>query len=119
MYDVRASHKKRDARTEPMWLELLLDVFADTWLLFRSADRPLNGDPPRRHPYESRTALRTRLPSFLVKRGIAAKGRDCETVGGRHLWYNKYGIHSACYHCRVVRPGQLWKRTPFEVGQDS
>src|SRR5215213_8026627 len=90
-----------------MWL--LIDLLLDA-LLFLERDPPLRGDPPPRHPYESRTAVRMRLPSFLIKCGIAAKGRDCESVGAAHLWYNQDGTHSACYHCKVVRAGRLWQQ---------
>ena len=42
--------------------------------------------------------------------GVAAKGADCESVGGKHWWYRRDDVSSACYHCEVVRPGQLWKQ---------
>lgn len=61
------------------------------------------------HPYRWRTWLRTRLPWFLIDLGFAAKGEDCEAVGGRHRWYNIDNESSGCYHCGVVRPGQLWR----------
>jgi hypothetical protein len=64
-----------------------------------------------RHPYAWRTALRRRMPSFLIKMGIAAKGDDCEAAGSNHEWYNHDDVQSACYHCRVFRPGQLWRQT--------
>ena len=90
-----------------MWL--VSDVLYELlWLL--TAEPTISGDPPPRHPYESRTALRSRLPWFLINLGVAAKARDCETAGAKHAWYNQDGTHSACYHCKVVRPGQLWKK---------
>jgi len=46
----------------------------------------------------------------LIDMGFAAKGKDCEAVGANHHWYNRDNTSSACYHCEVVRPGQLWKR---------
>jgi len=60
------------------------------------------------HPYAWRTKLRQRLPWFLIDLGIAAKGRNCEFVGAPHKWYNCDDSRSACYHCRVIRDGQLW-----------
>jgi hypothetical protein len=45
----------------------------------------------------------------LINLGIAKKGRDCEGVGAEHHWYNIDNKTSGCYHCRVVRDGQLWK----------
>jgi hypothetical protein len=56
--------------------------------------------------YRWRTALRKRLPWFLVNLGIASKGRhDC----GAHDWYQASGAEDRCYHCEVgVRhPSQL------------
>ena len=62
------------------------------------------------HPYRWRTWTRTWLPYFLVNRGAAAKGENCEDVSGEHWWYNRDNESSGCYHCEVVRPGKLWKR---------
>lgn len=61
------------------------------------------------HPYRWRTWLRASLPWFLINRGVAAKGEDCEKVGAKHWWYKSDDLHSACYHCNVVREGELWK----------
>ena len=63
------------------------------------------------HPYRWRTWLRGHLPWGLINLGLAAKGEDCERVRGRHHWYNVDHKTSGCYHCGVVRPGQLWKKT--------
>jgi len=60
-------------------------------------------------PFRRRTRLRTKLPWFLINIGIASKGKDCELVGGHHEWYNIDNKNSGCYHCEVVKPGQLWK----------
>ncbi len=62
------------------------------------------------HPYAWRRWLRVRLPWFLIDLGFAGKGEDCEQIGGWHRWYNQDDENSACYHCKVVRPGQLWKQ---------
>lgn len=62
------------------------------------------------HPYRWRTWIRAQLPWCLIDLGVADKGENCEAVGGRHWWYNEDGDHSACYHCKVVRPGQLWRQ---------
>jgi hypothetical protein len=59
------------------------------------------------HPYRFRTWLRTHLPDALL--WAAPKGKDCDTVGGEHWWYNIDGATSGCYHCDVVRPGRLWE----------
>ena len=48
--------------------------------------------------FRKRTWLRKRLPSFLVGRGVAAKGRtDC----GNHEWYKASDAEDRCYHCPV------------------
>lgn len=59
-------------------------------------------------PFRFRTWIRSILPIFLVDLGIAAKGNNCEEEGGIHEWYNKDDIHSACYHCEVIKKDQLW-----------
>jgi hypothetical protein len=64
----------------------------------------------RGHPYAWRTWLRRHLPWFLIDLGLANKGKDCETVGGQHHWYNQDDENSACYYCHVVRSGQLWRQ---------
>ena len=69
------------------------------------------GTEGKRSPYRWRTALRRRLPWFLIDLGVARKGPDCERAGGRHSWYNQDDDNSACYHCQVVRPGRLWERS--------
>jgi len=33
---------------------------------------------------------------------------DCEVVGESHRWHNLDDKLSACYHCKVIREGQLW-----------
>ncbi len=60
------------------------------------------------NPYNWRTWLRTILPSQLAS--MVPKGDDCEATGRSHAWYNSDNEHSACYHCNVVRRGQLWSR---------
>lgn len=59
-------------------------------------------------PYRFRTWLRGYLPWMLIDWGVAAKGSDCEQAGGSHEWYNIDGKESGCYHCQVIREGQLW-----------
>lgn len=61
------------------------------------------------HPYRWRTWIRPHLPWLLINLGFAAKGRDCEAVGGTHWWYNRDNVSSGCYHCGVVRSGRLWR----------
>lgn len=61
------------------------------------------------HPYRWRTWIRTQLPYFLIELGLAAKGEDCDAVGGDHRWYNIDNASSGCYHCGVVRSGRLWR----------
>jgi hypothetical protein len=68
------------------------------------------GDPRFRwrHPYGWRTKLRGLLPFWVCT--FLDKGKDCEARGAQHYWYNQDDENSACYYCKVVRPGQLWKR---------
>ena len=40
---------------------------------------------------------------------LITKGKDCEAAGSQHRWYNLDGESSGCYHCKVIRPGQLWR----------
>lgn len=60
------------------------------------------------HPYGWRTNLRSVLPGPVC--WWIGKGRNCESVGAAHHWYNEDedNEHSACYYCRIVRPGKLW-----------
>ena len=60
-----------------------------------------------REPYRRRTWLRQRLPFALLH--LSPKRRDCEAAGGQHDWYNQDSERSACYHCKVVGEGQLWR----------
>jgi len=53
--------------------------------------------------------IRTKLPSFVIDLGVVPNGKDSARVGGEHWWYNRDGVTSGCYHCEIVRPGQLWK----------
>jgi hypothetical protein len=64
----------------------------------------------RSNPYDWRRRIRTHLPFFLINLGVAGKGKDCEEVGARHLWYNYDNENSGCYYCRVREPGQLWEK---------
>ena len=77
------------------------------------AEPSLGGSEPwehdKKHPYYLRTWWRGHLPWFLINLGIADKGEDCEKLQAKHVWYNQDGKMSACYHCNVVREGQLWK----------
>lgn len=61
--------------------------------------------------YRWRTAILRHLPWFLIDRGIAAKGADCEAVGGNHAWYHVDGTRSGCYHCEVIHVVRLWEQT--------
>lgn len=65
------------------------------------ADWP-TGEPaePETAPESQPTASKRRLPDL----------EDCETVGKHHHWFNLDDVTSACYNCRVVRPGQLWRK---------
>ena len=48
--------------------------------------------------YRIRTAVRRRLPWFLLRWGLAAKpSKDC----GCHEWYRETETTARCYHCAV------------------
>ena len=68
-----------------------------------------------KQPYRWRTNLRRNIPSFLIDLGLFGKGQDCEAVGGVHQWYNMDNENSGCYHCCIVRQGQLWRQTAAPV----
>jgi len=68
------------------------------------------GDWDSGHPYAWRTWLRGYMPWFMIDLGIANKGKDCEETGAWHRWYKIDDKASGCYHCDVVREGQLWER---------
>ncbi len=59
-------------------------------------------------PYRFRAWIRSHSPWFLINLGLATKGRDCESKGAHHTWYNIDSIKSGCYYCQVERTGQLW-----------
>lgn len=58
-------------------------------------------EPPPEIEDESSSLASERRPPDL---------EDCEAIGQEHKWYNMDDVSSACYKCRVVRPGQLWRR---------
>ena len=61
-----------------------------------------------RHPYGWRTNLRILLPMRIC--GWVDKGGDCESRDAQHYWYKQDDENSACYYCKIVRPGQLWRQ---------
>ncbi|MFK8046400.1 MAG: hypothetical protein AB8B72_12965 [Crocinitomicaceae bacterium] len=63
----------------------------------------INENTGKNHPYKRRTWFRSRLPWFITKLGIAAKGNDCEIVQAEHHWYNIDGKTNGCYHCEKVQ----------------
>lgn len=62
-------------------------------------------------PYAIRHWLRGWMPQWVVNLGVFGKGTDCEKHGGVHQWYNIDDKSSGCYYCRIVKEGQLWKKT--------
>lgn len=62
----------------------------------------------KRHPYEWRLWLRTKLPWFLINLGFADKGNDCQNVNAQHKWYNINNESSGCYYCKIVVDGKKW-----------
>ena len=50
-----------------------------------------------------RTRVRKFLPWFLINRGFAKKGKDCEASGSGHEWYRIDEEVLGCYHCEVKK----------------
>ena len=63
----------------------------------------------KKQPFRLRTKIRVYLPWFLIDIGLASKGKNCESVGGNHEWYNIDNQYSGCNHCEVTQKGKLWK----------
>ncbi len=71
------------------------------------------------HIYDSKLAAGTEMFSRMEKSELKPKqyldlhypdeSDDCEAIGEAHRWHNLDGRSSACYHCKVIREGQLWK----------
>lgn len=55
------------------------------------------------HPYYRKLWCRTKLPWFLIEKGFAQKGEDCEMVNAEHHWYNIDGKESGCYYCKKIK----------------
>ena len=68
--------------------------------------------------YDERIGDKTEIYSSLRRSSLGPKPYleqfypvepdDCEAVGETHKWYNLDNVRSACYHCKIVRDGQLW-----------
>lgn len=69
--------------------------------------------------YRWRTCLRRYIPWFLIDLGLLGKGPDCESAGGAHQWYNIDNEKAGCYHCHLVREGQLWKEPAKPANSNS
>ena len=48
-------------------------------------------------------------PTAYLDLHYADAPENCEAVGESHRWHNLVDKRSACYHCKVIREGQLWK----------
>ena len=48
-------------------------------------------------------------PKEYLNQYYPAELDDCEAIGEMHRWHNLDDVRSACYHCKVIREGQLWK----------
>jgi hypothetical protein len=48
-------------------------------------------------------------PKEYLNQFYPAEPDNCEAIGETHRWYNLDGERSACYHCKVIREGQLWE----------
>ena len=69
------------------------------------------------HLYDSKLGDGTEIFSSMQKSDLRPKDYldlhypeeldDCEDLGEPHRWHNLDGSRSACYHCKVIRDGQL------------
>ena len=67
-----------------------------------------------KHPYELRKTIRQKLPWFLINLGIAKKGKNCELVNAKHLWYNMDNYKSGCYFCKEIKTETKWSNKKAE-----
>ena len=47
---------------------------------------------------------------YIEKYWDDGRPRSCDDKGWTHAWYNLDGKSSACFNCREVRRGQLWRK---------
>ncbi|GIG21318.1 hypothetical protein Cch01nite_20420 [Cellulomonas chitinilytica] len=79
--------------TDAELAESRIDVSGDEW---RTQHCTRGSGCPGR--FRARTAIRSRLPWFLIRLGVAQKAaRDC----GCHDWYRSGDDDWRCYHCLV------------------
>jgi hypothetical protein len=71
--------------------------------------RPVDDLKQWRPPADLESPPGAEVKSPLPERRLPAL-EDCEAVGQKHKWFNIDDTSSGCYNCRVVRPGQLWRR---------
>jgi hypothetical protein len=85
--------------------ERLLDgcAFTEFVEVFRLFDEP--GDGAEVFSTMEQSDLE---PKEYVERRYPSKPADCEAEGREHRYYNNGHGYSACYHCSVVKPGELW-----------
>ena len=94
------------AENDAQKYECLLDgcAFTEFVEVFRLFDEPGNGAEVFSTMEQSDLE-----PREYVERRYPSKPADCEAEGREHRYYNKGHGYSACYHCSVVNPGELWK----------
>ena len=56
----------------------------------------------KKHPYELRKQIRSKLPWFLIDLGIAGKGKNCEKLNADHDQYKIDGETNGCYYCKQI-----------------
>lgn len=49
------------------------------------------------------------MPKEYLDQHYPEGPEDCDAVGETHRWHKLDNKRSTCYHCKVVREGQLWK----------
>lgn len=48
-------------------------------------------------------------PAEYLNHFYPSFSEDCEAEGKTHRFYNQGKGYAACYHCQVVKEGELWK----------
>jgi quinol monooxygenase YgiN len=83
--------QKEVARSERCNVQYDLLVMADDPEVYVIIERYKDAAAVAAHGQSERaqTWIRVRLPWFLIERGWADKGEDCEAAGGDHWWYRR------------------------------
>jgi len=95
---------KKEAKRYVKYLDgcKLVADFSDTFHLFDDKIRDLT------EIYSTMTSS-SLSPEKYTEKYYPDELDDCQKHGLKHYWHNKDNKNSACYHCKVIKKGQLWK----------